>query len=345
LGHIKFQPGTDPVDQAGIELPDVSIPLDPELVAVVDSGIASPGDGEGPGWFYGSHESAPEEPFVIYEEPTDIEDLSTVPASHGTFVSGLIRQIAPSKQVTFAAARRVGTDSLTLVGEDLPEGNPPTSEIHVAEAIARLILRHQGDPKVMKALNLSLGSYTCDPTQDVDLVTMNAMVQAWLTVFEEDGSVVMAAAGNEMYPETATAVDQLIPMFPAGLNLWGMDAVHGVAALDQTAEQVVWDDQNRVQIPLDRPWATDSAPGTDLINLSGNYSGGVELVCWSGSSFATAIASAQTANGASLSANYNAVDGLTYVQSDGEEVVTVGGGTAPPSASCNPPETTTTTAP
>ncbi len=315
--HIKMQPGTDPVVVTGYELPNVDgTPLDGGRVAVVDSGIAEQqSDNPVPSWLYGA--DAGGEKFVLYDD-VDEETLepSTNPASHGTFIAGLIRQIAPGKQVTFAAARLVNPDAVTLQGDDeLPPG-PATAEIQVAEAIARLMVRHPGGSNEnMIALNLSLGSYTCDPNQDKDMVTITTMTNDWLDTYP--GSVVLAAAGNENYkaPDVA-GLPAFVPFYPAALAKGSNGVIHAVAAVDQQATEIVWVDQAPVRLaPNDRPWVTDWAPGADLIGLSGAADNDVpQLVCWSGSSFATAIATAQLANGLSPSnARYDA-DGVQYVE-------------------------------
>ena len=315
--HIRFQPGTDPSPIVGYELPDVSESLDGDLVAVVDSGIVAPLNDGLPDWFHGRDGDTP---YVLYDPLIDSEVLSTEnPASHGTFISGLIRQVAPTKQVTFAAARLANTsdpDLITLRGDaELPAGLAPTAEIQVAEAIARLMVRHPTSQEI-SALNLSLGSYGCAAAGSPDLVTMTAMIQLWLTKYQ--GTAVMAAAGNELYPASATAPNELIPFYPAALSP-GTAGVHAVAAVDLAGNEIVWSNKSPQVILLDRSWVSERAPGADLVNLSGAVSanGEVELVCWSGSSFATALASAAFANnGDPAPRDYNLVKGLTYVSTD-----------------------------
>ena len=331
-GHINFQPGTDPVKLAVADfaLPDTSpSALDPDLVAVVDSGIALPPQTARPDWFYGSNDSRP---YVLYEDPIDVEKLGAIPASHGTFVSGLIRQVAPSKQVTFAAARPSNPSKIFPRGESsLPQGLPPTSEIQVAEAIARLILRHSSDGQPtedVKALNLSLGAYVCDPAKDVDLMTTFAMVGAWLSVFADSETAVMAAGGNETNPSSASVANDLIPFYPAGLTSWNVDGMHGIGAIAIDGAEIVWDVATKDQVDAvpGRTWITETGPGANLVNLSGGGDGETpELVCWSGSSFATAIASARYALGgaASIQTDYS-VPGLTFADPDRNALTTVG---------------------
>ncbi|HLF59736.1 MAG TPA: S8 family serine peptidase [Acidimicrobiia bacterium] len=337
--HIRFQPGTDPSPVAELELPDVSkVPLDGEFVAVVDSGIAPPENrvSPDPHWFYGGDDFR--NLFVLFD-PVDEESVGVGnPASHGTFISGLIRQVAPSKRVTFAAARLVSTNAVITQGEALPPGLTPTTEIHVAEAMARLMIRHADDVENIKALNLSLGSYVCDPATDTDLVTLNAVSKQWLGMFP--ASQIMAAAGNEDYqgPALGIAAGEYVPFYPAALAIPG---IRGVAAVDRAGREIVWVDKEPVSVTATRSWVDDGAPGADLVNLSGgatlNADGEPipELVCWSGSSFATAVASAQYALGTPITKDYNSVQGLTFAEANGSEIVTVGGSAFTPQTGCD----------
>ena len=87
--HWLFKPGTDPVAIAG-ELPDPG-GGEGDVIAVVDTGIA-PG---GPAWA--------DQPYVVYE--TVDEEPQGFEASHGTFITGLIRTLAPDNRVSMARAR------------------------------------------------------------------------------------------------------------------------------------------------------------------------------------------------------------------------------------------------
>jgi hypothetical protein len=114
--------------------------------------------------------------------------------------------------------------------------------------------------------------------------------------------------------------------------------VHGVAAQASDGTETVWvaGAATAISDPPGRPWVTDRAPGVDLVSLAGGMvtdpSLGVipALVCWSGSSFSTAVASAQFANG-DTSANpvYDTVNGLTYVNPATRAIQTVGSSASP----------------
>ena len=80
------------------------------------------------------------------------------------------------------------------------------------------------------------------------------------------------------------------------------------AAACGSSEVVVWEDVDQPPTPADsRWWITDVAPGVDLV---GNTSVGDNLIKWSGSSFATAVASALNAKDGPPAMQLD--DGLTW---------------------------------
>jgi hypothetical protein len=221
-------------------------------------------------------------------EDIDIETLdTTVTESHGTFVAGLIRQISPAHTVSIAKAQRVPIGSFVPQPPEHWTAPLPTTELDVLAAILRLITRHEGEE--VDALNLSLGAYTCDPANDWLLVTLAQGLDQWLEAHPE--SVVFAAGGN---------VPGSVPIWPAAYPI-----VRGVGAAENGGGgQVVWDPATQNQLQADpRWWISDVAPGSRVVNLSGQ--GGDHLVVWSGSSFASPIAAAsyvahKTANPAGM---------------------------------------------
>ena len=194
--------------------------------------------------------------------------------------------------------------------------------------MARLILRHADNPGAIQALNLSLGTYTCDPETDLEMVIIRAMSALWLETF--GSSDILAAAGNEAYQSAAAPM--YIPFWPAAFSSGFEGRFHAVAAVDRSEQEIVWVDKEPEPVSTQgRPWVTDWAPGADLVNLSGAVVDDPSLgeipglVCWSGSSFATGVASAQFALGISpAKPDFGVADGLTYVEPEGNEVVTVG---------------------
>jgi len=295
--HWCFAPGTDPQQVPRFDLPDVDSGNEDLVVAVVDSGFNP--HGNLPEWL--------KKPNVIF----DPEDEETGSSSHGTFVAGLIRQLSPEHRVSLAAARLVGTHKFNQENSEPGHDNarPPaiTSEVEVAQAICRLIDRADDLGHRPAALNLSLGAYTCET--DDEVVVLRKALQAWRTAFGHK-SLIFAAGGNA---ETNAR------FYPAALP--GVKAV--AAGKDGSDKVVVWDDsRNPVDIAAaERNWIDNSAPGLDLIN----HDGPGLPVSWSGSSFATAVATALTVRGEGPTVgsdgdwwldkpiDYRNISGLSYV--------------------------------
>lgn len=288
--HWALKPGTDPISRPGVTLPDPTSDLGDGIIAVVDSGLAV--DPQLPDWMSREH--------VLYDPNLDTETISTDPgvASHGTFVTSVIRQLAPEYRVAFASAQpRV---PVTIVENDdtlPPDVQLVSTELHVAEAIVRLTERPELGRGSVAALNLSLGTYACDPGEDPTMITTMAAMRIWFGAFPD--STVFAAGGNEPYEA---------PFWPAGLSTFPLDGtidpdrVRGVGAVDEAAQQVVWAQVAGATAsvaprrPPQRVWVTDTAPGCDLLGLRGGVDdNGATVVAWSGSSFATAVSTALSA--------------------------------------------------
>jgi hypothetical protein len=109
-----------------------------------------------------------------------------------------------------------------------------TTELHVAEAISRLLAREH---ETVAALNLSLGAYAVDPTRDQVFLALEKALQAWSDAYP--ASPVFAAAGNEAGNEEDPG-----PFWPATLP-----SVRGIAAADLKGEEVVWDQQGNLVMP------------------------------------------------------------------------------------------------
>lgn len=277
-GHTKAMSGTQP-ETAQISFPDVPRGGENNIVAVVDSGIAA----ELPPWM------------SVIHDPMDIEapdNSYAVPTSHGTFVASLLRQISPNHVVSLAAARP-DRGQLSPPPED--DGNP-TNELEIAAAILRLIDRHRENPERVQALNISLGAYACHPEStapDSYLLAMRVALDAWRQVFPS--VPIFAAGGNSTSPE---------PVYPGAWR--DLEDIHAVAASDQQRE-VVWDDSDvETAPPNPRFWITDGAVGSDVLGLSGQDAS--HTVKWSGSSFATAVATASWLKGE----NPTIADGIVW---------------------------------
>ncbi len=267
MNHISAMPGTEPTESKASIEPDQHYPDPYGVVAVVDTGITT----EIPEWLSSG---------MRWDDPEDIENLGGgVVASHGTFVSGLIRLISPNHVVSMARAREVDASRLLpqLSEEHVQDvGGNLTTELHVLEAIVRLVDRHAGDP--VDALNLSLGGYTCEK-DDPAMVALGVAIAYWLQRFPR--APIFAAGGNTPAKR---------PVYPGAFQ-----HVRAVAAAIDGGDHVVWDPHSTTKpkpptvVPR-RPWITDVAPGSNLLGPSGVSKD--HVVKWSGSSFATAVATA-----------------------------------------------------
>jgi hypothetical protein len=285
-GHWSLKPGTDPIPRPAVTVPEPVGSLGSDIVAVVDSGLAEPLP---QGWM-----SSPEH--VLYDPILDTETIAQGPnlASHGTFVTSLIRQLAPEQRVAFAKVRPVLIEEMFENNDILPAGlDYLSTELHVAEAIVRLTQNDELNAENVFALNLSLGAYTCAPDNDPTLITTAAALNLWFAAFPL--STVFAAGGNEIHPA---------PFWPASMSIYPYvgidpDRVRGVGAINGTGAEVVWSQPTGVaatplaKAPSPRPWVTNVAPGCDLLSLRGGSE--TDVVAWSGSSFATAVSAAMYA--------------------------------------------------
>lgn len=284
VGHWGFRPGSEPTPititgelEAALGVKgDVAVE---RYVGVVDSGIDDSGL---PSWM------GPET-VVFDQEDTETGGV----ASHGTFVTDLIRRIAPEYGVSLAKAHAVPGTSYAVYpeGHDKPQIQV-SNELDVAYAVMRLMNRDIE----YSALNLSLGAYIPDPGQpDLQLTLLQNVLARW------EGGPILAAAGNE---------DLTLLHFPAALS---DPDVTSVAAGDTSMAPVPSLPSNATS-----QWFDHTVPGVDLVGLAG---GGDRLVCWTGSSFATAVATAVTVQSMTPDPDYGAVPGLSYIDSGGSLVV------------------------
>jgi hypothetical protein len=273
MNHIRLMPGI-PASRAIVNTePDLER-VDPvQFIGVVDSGVTSPR--YRPDWLAGGLMARPED-----EEPPEFPPGTEPPwASHGSFIAGLIREIAPEHTVAVvrARARPISRFYPPLDSSHEP-GDDPTTELDVLEATIRLVNRLNSADGEVTALNMSLGAHACD-RKDPSLVALKAAVRLWKDNFPD--APIFAAGGNTKDKRK---------VFPAAYK-----KVRGVAAAaDGSGAQVVWDRAHSPIEPSNRSWITDVAPGVDLIGTSGLAG---EWVTWSGSSFATAVACALYAKG------------------------------------------------
>lgn len=289
VGHWGYRPGNEPAPVAISGDLEVALGVQAEdlvgYVGVVDSGID---ESALPSWM---------QPEALIYESEDIETGGV--ASHGTFVADLIRRVAPAYGVSLAKAHTLPGDSYDVYpeGHDKPQLQV-SNELDVAYAVMRLMRRNLE----YSALNLSLGAYIANPSEpdDPQLILLQNVLARW------GGGPILAAAGNE---------NLTLPHFPAALS--NPDVV-SVAAGDPSQAAVP-----TLPSGVSSQWFDHIVPGVDLVGLAGgvDQDGDPRLVCWSGSSFATAVATAMTVQGNSLTPDYGSVPGLSYIDSTGNLVV------------------------
>lgn len=280
LYHIQGMAGTDP-QPTRVKTEPVIAPSSPgRVVAAIDTGVTK----SLPAWLDSGLEY----------DAADIETLSGKnKASHGTFVAGLIRRVAPEHTISMTRARRWPIKELEpRLDASHRDADDPSTELHVLEAMIRLVNRLGGRDRCdVAALNLSLGG-SCDD-HDPGFVSLRIALDLWRNSFPR--VPIFAAGGNT--PET-------LEVYPGAFEF-----VRSVAAAKDGGQQVVWDRTASRSGPLtapDRPWITDVAPGSDLMSPSGRTR--AEWVKWSGSSFATAVATASYVSNRPMEAS----DGLIW---------------------------------
>ena len=267
MGHSGFK--GDDFQETAFSHPEVQELEEGPVIAVVDSGLAPEEDL--PRWL--------QSPSVRCDRPQDTDILTQKhPVSHGTFVTSVIRRVAPEHRVSMASARPdPGYMTTSEVGH-LPGAAPqPTDELNVFGAIVRLVQRHAGSDEVV-ALNLSLGAYDC-PDSGTFLLAMRIALEHWRENFDAE---IFAAGGNS---ECEAKV------YPAA---WKDLDIRAVGAAAAGGDPIVWRDGAAVPDP-GRDWITDWAPGSEILGLSGQSES--HVIQWSGSSFACATATAASANG------------------------------------------------
>jgi Subtilase family len=286
------------------------------VVAVLDTGISAhewfgttgPGSGVPPGGFIRVLEDVQEAITESSKESGNparvIEDYwdSEVPdnpltgmldphAGHGTFIAGIIRQVAPDSEV--AVARVMAGDGVAYESDVLAGLERLVERVRAAQAPG-------GDPADMvDILSLSIGYY-CETLEDEAETTEFA---ALLNTLSDLGVLVVAAAGND-----ATAR----PFFPAALAAThggGGQPVLSVGALNPNGTKAFFSNQ----APWVHAWATGAGLVSTFPMLRGSagpvraireldresldpddYSGGFAM--WHGTSFAGPHAASVLAN-------------------------------------------------
>lgn len=262
LNHISYMPGAGHKSASVTHVPELAESSPNRIVAVVDSGVTN----QLPPWLESGIRSMPYDVEILADPAKD--------ASHGTFVAGLIRRIAPEHTISMVRPARVDISKYSPKrASGHKEADDMTSELHVMEAIVRLLHRHHGNLGAIEALNLSLGGVTCDK-HDPWMLVLSQAIDFWRRHLSRCVPI-FAAGGNAYDPR---------PVFPGAFG-----HVRAVAAAEEGGRQVVWDQGTAID-PPPRPWINDVAPGVDLVSTGGGTRD--EWVSWSGSSFATAVATA-----------------------------------------------------
>lgn len=174
-------------------------------VAVIDTGVNHQSRTDG--WLSGIPQNGanvdPLDVFPVREENGQItrgDDLLDLSAGHGSFVAGVVEQVAPA--ATIRVYRAVDTEGLGK-----------------SDDIAKALVQAARDGADI--INLSLGIQTVDHLPPLAFTTAVDMVQN-----EWPGVVIVASAGN---------TGQELPMFPAA-----MKGVVGVGALKADLTPVLW---------------------------------------------------------------------------------------------------------
>ncbi len=296
--HWRPLPGTDP------EAISAEVPAPPEAeeglhIGVIDTGVVS----TGPSWLV-NH---------LVSDPQDEETVVDDGASHGTFIAGLLARLACSHKVSAARLPMIDPSRVRSVDPSEPLESAVSTEFHLLFQIVRLLNRTHA----YSALNLSIGTYT---RNDLRSLIMQIALDMWFTA--TDGAPVFAAGGNDY-----EGANPYSPLWPAafGVDPWYPNSgqVVGVGAVNISGQEVVWD-AHPVGSPATeqlaptgiakRPWIKVRAPGTDLISLAGGIdsNGEPNLVKWSGSSFATPVALANSLRNVGGDTAHGDVEGLVY---------------------------------
>ncbi len=308
-GHWGRLPAVDPtpVDDGGARRADVSVAMsggqadgESPRIGVIDSGFVEAASS------FVSFTGTPEDETDDPAEPKD-----PCRASHGTFAASVVKQVNPEAEVFGAAAPplspSVADDFVTASGPigSASDWHELTDELAIAIALDHLTKPEFAsevgleDGLDLDALNLSFGTYgmstdngiyellglPLDPAAGSKLAPP-AILSAALALLktEIDSDIqIFAAGGNQ---------DHVSPMFPAAFQ-----EVTGVGILSTSGDDklVLWDQAHqpdKEKLRATYPWITQFEVGCDLIGIATSVDSQVTI--WSGSSFATPVATARS---------------------------------------------------
>jgi subtilase family protein len=193
--------GPEPTAPPPGSSPDGPCPGTPCQVAIVDTGITP--EMRADGWLAAVPRGADTDPLDAFPTPGG-DGMLDLDAGHGTFVAGIIQQVAPDADIR--VYRAIDSDGIG-------------SEIEVADAMIRAV--RDG----AKIVNLSVG---CQSQDDVPPIALQAALDVIAEIQQEEGRevIIVAAAGN---------FGDERPCWPAAF-----DQVVAVAAVDANLAPVAW---------------------------------------------------------------------------------------------------------
>ena len=263
--HWTVMPGTTP--RPDPEVLDLAPPeaTSPEAhIAVVDSGYNAVGS---PGWLADRVQAV---------DPTKDGDTSTGKWNgHGKFVASIIVQQNPNAFVWVAALKPVPQDKFIFWGEIEPD-NPLdhfiTDELALYSAVRRLLDRRRtaeqpDGPEAYNALNLSVGAW--GSVLSISGFAIRAALQLWRD--NQATAPILAAAGNHL------EIPPIGQRFMPGQMKFPL--LYGVKSLTQDEMNLSFF-SNEAQI---------GATGEGLLGVLDDG----KAAYWSGTSFATAVVSAE----------------------------------------------------
>jgi hypothetical protein len=289
--HWRYSPGTPPGDLGNLDLPThLSAPeAKAPTVAVIDTGVRA-----------GRVTRTAASTTLRGVAALSVEDRESpgLPpdlAGHGTFIASLIRQFDPSLRV---AVGRLGAipNGVALDGHGGGNISAPmlSDELHLLASVIRMKRYVVTNAIDTVALNLSLGTPASTSEMpangDIDglAVGVRAAIDHWNDPAgwrNKQAPPVIAAAGNH---DGEVALEPEAPFVPGAYS-----DVYSVVALDA----------NGAPAPFTFfGWPTDptslKAPGAELEavrRVAGTVGANDQMWSWGGTSFATALVSAQTA--------------------------------------------------
>jgi Subtilase family len=244
--------GPQPAPSPGQFQPDNG-PGPPAKVAIIDTGIADQRRTDG--WLQGI--PGGKDPLDTFPYPAGDGYLDS-DAGHGTFIAGIVQQVAPGAEIT--VYRAVDSDGIA-------------SEIAVACEMIRAV--KEGGAQIV---NLSLGCHTHDNVPPIAIQAALQIIWEWERERDDRQVLIVAAAGN--YGDTT-------PCWPAAFR-----RVVSVAALAPGMHPSPWSSRGFwvTCSTIGQGLRSTYVEGREspLLNPSPHNFGADSWAAWSGTSFAAA---------------------------------------------------------